>query len=60
MENQDKILAQSKGQLAEAYSVSLKTFNCWIEPVKKDIGEYRGKTYTPKQVQVIYKFLGRP
>jgi hypothetical protein len=57
---EQKILAQSKNQLADAYNVSLKTFVSWIEPLKNKIGEYRGKTYTPKQVKVIYDFLGNP
>jgi len=60
MEIQEKTLAQSKNQLAEAYCVSLKTFIRWIEPLKEELGEYRGKTYTPKQVKIIYDFLGRP
>ena len=60
MENQDKAIAQSKSQLAEAYCVSLKTFVSWIEPLKDSIGEYRGKAFTPKQVNIIYEFLGRP
>ncbi len=60
MENQEKITAQSKIQLADAYVVSLRTFTSWIEPFKDDIGEYRGKAYTPKQVKIIYDLLGRP
>ena len=60
MENQGKITAQSKSQLADAYGVSLKTFISWIEPLKDNIGEYKGKTYTPKQVKIIYDLLGRP
>ena len=60
MENNINAIAQSKIQLAEAYNVSLKTFKKWIEPIKEELGEYRGKTYTPKQVDKIYDFLGRP
>ena len=60
MENQEKITAQNKNQLADAYVVSLKTFISWIEPFKDNIGEYRGKIYTPKQVKIIYDLLGRP
>ena len=60
MENQEKILAQTKSQLAEAYAVTLKTFTSWLEPFKENIGEYRGKAYTPKQVKIIYDLLGRP
>jgi hypothetical protein len=60
MEHQEKIVAQSKNELAVAYSVTLKTFNSWIEPFQEKIGEYRGKSFTPKQVKVIYDFLGHP
>lgn len=60
MSGKDAIRAQSKNQLAEAYQVSLKTFVSWIEPLNEELGEYRGKTFTPKQVQMIYNFLGRP
>ncbi len=60
MENNIKAVAQSKIQLAEAYNVSLKTFKKWIEPLKGELGEYRGKTFTPKQVQKIYEHLGSP
>jgi hypothetical protein len=59
METQ-KIKAQSKNQLAESYEVSIKTFMSWIEPIQDEIGEYRGKSYTPKQVSVIYNYLGHP
>ncbi|MCU4174001.1 hypothetical protein [Carboxylicivirga sp. N1Y90] len=60
MDSDTKIVAQSKIQLAEAYQVSLKTFKHWIQPIKGELGEYRGKTFTPKQVQIIYDLLGRP
>jgi len=60
MDNQEKAIAQSKNQLANAYKVSLKTFISWIEPFRDNIGEYRGKSYTPKQVRKIYDLLGYP
>ncbi len=60
MEYQEKVVAQSKNELAEAYGVTLKTFNSWIEPLQDIIGEYRGKSFTPKQVEIIYDLLGRP
>lgn len=60
MESHEKVIAQSKNQLAEAYNVSIKTFIRWIEPIKEELGEYRGKTYTPKQVKIIYDLLGYP
>jgi hypothetical protein len=60
MEIQEKITAQSKYQLADAYNVSLRTFTSWIDPFKDDIGEYRGKAFTPKQVGIIFDLLGCP
>jgi len=60
MENEVKVIAQSKSQLAEAYCVTLKVFLQWIEPLNEKLGEYRAKTYTPKQVRIIYEYLGRP
>jgi hypothetical protein len=60
MKTEDKVVAQSKIQLASAYNVTLKIFGSWIEPLKNEIGEYRGKTYTPKQVRIIYDYLGYP
>ena len=56
----EKIKAQSKSQLATAYGVSLNTFNSWIKPFLDKIGEYRGKVYTPKQVKTVYGLLGEP
>ena len=60
MENQQKIKAQSKSQLANAYEVGIKTFNSWIKPFEKEIGEFRGKSYTPRQVSIIFEKLGEP
>ena len=50
----------SKSQLAGMYGVSLVTLNKWLEPFKNDIGKYRGKCYTPLQIEIIFKSLGNP
>ena len=55
-----KIRAMSKTELANAYQVSLKTFAKWIKPFKEKIGDYLGRTYTPKQVRIIFESLGEP
>jgi hypothetical protein len=60
MEHPERIMAQSKNQLAVKYCVSLRTFVSWLEPLQDKIGEYRGKAYTPKQVEAIYEYLGHP
>jgi len=56
----EKIRAQSKNELADAYNVSLKTFRNWIKHFEHEIGKYRGKAYTPKQVETIRRCLGEP
>jgi len=60
VDNYTKPKAQSKSQLAAAYNVGLDTFNSWIKPHLKDIGNYIGKVYSPKQVGIIYDRLGEP
>ena len=55
-----KIIPLSKSELAIAYGVSLNTLNSWLKPFRKEIGEYRGKVFTPKQVKLIYDLLGQP
>lgn len=59
-EKNTKVQAMSKSQLASAYGVGLDTFNSWIKPFQEEIKEYRGKVYTPKQVQKIFELLGEP
>jgi len=56
----EKKRAQSKTELAFAYNISLKTFRNWIKPFEPKIGKYRGKAYTPKQVETIGRCLGEP
>ena len=62
MNNDDKILikAMNKKELAALYSVSLTALNRWLEPFKEKIGKERGRTYTPKQVRIIFECLGEP
>lgn len=47
-------------QLAAIYDVTHKTLKCWLEPFMEEIGEMRGKTFTLKQVRIIYDRLGEP
>jgi len=60
LSSNEKIRAQSKTELAFAYNISLKTFRNWIKPFEQEIGKYRGKAYTPKQVETIRRLLGEP
>lgn len=50
----------SKTQLAQAYNIGMRTFKLWLEPFQEEIGEYRGRAYTPQQVQKIFELLGVP
>lgn len=59
-EKNTKIQAKSKMELAHAYNVSLTTLNRWLAPFKEQIGEYRGKSFTPKQVKIIFELVGEP
>lgn len=54
-----KIQAKTKTEMAQDYSVTLRTYGRWVQPFLEEIGEYRG-IYTPKQVGVIYDKLGLP
>lgn len=47
-------------QLAAIYDVTHKTLKCWLQPFMEEIGEMRGKTFTPMQVRIIYQRLGEP
>jgi hypothetical protein len=60
MEKDRKIQAMNKTQLAQAYNVGMVTLKKWLVPFQKEIGEYRGRTYTPNQVKIIFELLGKP
>ncbi|MEZ5047485.1 MAG: hypothetical protein R2831_10890 [Chitinophagaceae bacterium] len=54
------IKSKSKKELARDYNVSIAVLRSWLRPFQKKIGVYNGKTYTPKQVAIIYECLGEP
>lgn len=47
-------------QLAAIYDVTHRTLKSWLEPFMDEIGEIRGKTFTLKQIRIIYDKLGEP
>jgi hypothetical protein len=49
----------SKNQLAQAYGIPLYTLSIWLKPFEEEIGKYRGRIYTPKQVAIIFSLLGK-
>ena len=55
-----KIKAYSKKELAVMYRVSIKVFNKWLEPFKNELGEYKSRSFTPKQVKIIIDNLDMP
>ena len=59
-ENRFIIQAYTKSEMHREYEVSAKTFRNWLLPVISQIGNYRGKRYTPDQVAKIVAFLGTP
>jgi len=50
----------NKSQFADLYNVNAKTFNRWLQPIKKDIGPINGQLFNPKQFFKIIEFLGSP
>ena len=50
----------TKKVLAEQYSVSVKTINNWLKPIKGLELKTNVRILTPKQVELIYKHLGEP
>lgn len=51
---------QTKQELADAYGVTLRTISVWLEPHLREIGPKNGRTFTPKQIKIIYEALGHP
>lgn len=57
---QEEIKPLNYKQLAAVYEVTHKTLKSWLEPFMGEIGEMRGKTFTLKQMRIIYDKLGEP
>lgn len=54
------VKSYSPKELHALYNKTAKAFNSWLAPHKKNIGELKGRTYTPKQVQIIFSIIGEP
>lgn len=54
------IKAYNKSELAQLYGRSLKTFNAWLLPHIEKVGDFKGRSYTPAQVKIIFQILGEP
>ncbi len=54
------IKAYTRKELLSMYGVSRTTFWRWLNPFNNEIGDIRGKVFTPKQVKIIFEKLGFP
>lgn len=54
-----EIRGYKKWQLAEVYNISRLVLNQWLNTIE-NLGEYKGRCYTPAQVQKIVNHLGEP
>jgi len=55
-----RVKPYSTKEIADLYGISKKTFYKWLEPLKKQVGERRGRYYTAKQVRIIFNECGLP
>jgi len=61
MENQQLIMkTYSKIQLARKYGVSYNTFKKWLMAIPEIKIDSTKRLLTPKDVEIIYKYLGKP
>ena len=54
------VKAYSLKELYVLYNVSRHVFNSWLSLFDKKVGKVKGKTYTPRQVRIIFEFLETP
>jgi transposase len=47
------VKALSKKEMASILDVSPRTLATWLKPFTQEIGPYRGRRFTPRQVQII-------
>ena len=55
-----EIKSQNIHELADAYGVTTHTMKAWIRPIKESLGDCIARMYNPKQIKMIYEFLGEP
>lgn len=54
-----KIQAYRMKEIRMMYGVTWETWKVWIKKIP-DLGDYKGKAYTPAQVEIIITHLGKP
>lgn len=47
-------------EIAAMYGISTKTIIRWMEPIKNEVGEKRGRYFTVNQVERIFTEIGLP
>ena len=55
-----EIKPYTTAELAHLYGISKPTFNKWLKPHQRFIGERLGHFYTALQVKLIFEKLGLP
>lgn len=55
-----KIQPYNSKQLAAYYGVSYAVFLAWIEDIREQLGEQKGRTWTIKQVKIIINHCDKP
>lgn len=50
----------SKEEIAAMYNISVWVLNRWVKPFEDELGNYLGKCYCPKQVEIIFNYKGIP
>jgi hypothetical protein len=53
------IEAYNKTEVAGLYGISIDTLNAWTADIQ-EFGEYRGRRFTLRQVELIFEHCGRP
>jgi hypothetical protein len=55
-----EVRAYKPTELRKIYGLGYKAFRRQIEAFKDEIGELKGKHYTPRQIEIIVHHLGAP
>jgi hypothetical protein len=55
-----KKCSYKKKELSILYNVSVKTLDAWLKPIKDKLGPYLGRSFSYKQVKIIFEHLGEP
>ncbi len=54
------VKSYSAKELCLLYGITYKTLYKWLAPFNKNIGNRKGRFYSPQQVEIIFKKLGVP